>query len=102
MRTLGVTFHSLTFFDWRNRSANCFFTLFGERFRAKAKAAVGADEKLARSVSDFCELGDLRNQLVHQNYAAFVMTKTAEEVYSLYISALQFVACLPRLLEDVA
>ena len=59
-----------------------------------------ADEKLARSVSDFCEIGDLRNQLVHQNYAAFVMTKTADEVHALYLSALHFMAFLPRLLED--
>ena len=51
-------------------------------------------------MSDFCEIGDLRNQLVHQNYAAFVMTKTADEVHALYLSALHFMAFLPRLLED--
>lgn len=89
-----------TYFDWRNRSANSFFALFGDRFRAKAKAAVNADEELARAVSDFCELGDLRNQLVHQNYAAFLMTKTTEDVYRLYISALTFIDFLPGLLND--
>jgi hypothetical protein len=97
-KAISRQFH--TYFDWKNRSANQFFGLFGERFKAKAKRARQEDEKLDQAVSDFCELGDLRNQLVHQNYAAFTMEKTAAEVYRLYQSALYFVVRLPGLLED--
>src|ERR1022692_1831159 len=89
-----------TYFDWRNRSANSFFALFGERFKAKAKTALKADAEIAQAVADFCELGDLRNQLVHENYAAFSMEKTASEVHALYQSARRFVTYLPTLLDD--
>jgi hypothetical protein len=96
----AVRFQFHTYFDWSSRSANAFFALFGERFRDKAKAAVRADDRLLQSIKDFCEVGDLRNQLVHQNYAAFVLAKTAEEVYGLYSSALYFLLRLPELLEE--
>lgn len=89
-----------TYFDWRNRSANSFFALFGERFKAKARAALKGDADMAQAVSDFCELGDLRNQLVHENYASFSMEKTASEVHALYLSARRFVTYLPTLLAD--
>jgi hypothetical protein len=89
-----------TYFDWGRRSANTFFGLFGERFKAKAKERSASDNKFAEAVKDFCELGDLRNQMVHENYASFVLEKTASEVYSLYKSSLYFVHSLPKLLED--
>lgn len=89
-----------TYFDWPNRSANKFFALFGERFKAKARAQIRADERLADAVKAFCELGDLRNQLVHENYASFIMEKTASEVHSMYRTALYFVGSLPDLLQD--
>lgn len=78
----AVTRQFHTYFDWRNRSANSFFALFGERFKTKAKASIEADVKLGQAVKDFCELGDLRNQLVHGNYASFTMEKTADEVHA--------------------
>lgn len=93
-------YHS--YFDWRNRSANMFFALFGDRFKSKAKRALANDEKLANAVKSFCEIGDLRNQLVHENYAAFTVEKTASEVFDLYRRALYFLDRLPELLEDNA
>jgi RiboL-PSP-HEPN len=89
-----------TYFDWKNRSANSFFALFGDRFKVKAREALKADADMAQAVADFCEIGDLRNQLVHENYAAFTMEKTAHEVHAMYVSARKFIAGLPALLQD--
>jgi hypothetical protein len=100
VRNKAVARQYHTYFDWENRSANKFFALFGQAFKLKVKNLIGSDEVLAQAVKDFCELGDLRNQLVHGNYASFVMEKTTSEVHALYRSAVYFISLLPALLDD--
>jgi HEPN superfamily RiboL-PSP-like protein len=87
-----------TFFAWDDGKANAFFGLFGETCLTNYKAAVKANQELAKAATDFCRLGSLRNQLVHGNYAAFGLDLTAEEVYALYRSAAVFVDRLPALI----
>jgi hypothetical protein len=95
-KAVNRQFH--TFFNWKDRSAAPFFGLFGERFKEKMKVECRDDESLAKSIRDFCEVGALRNQLVHESYASFTLEKTSQEVFDLYRSALVFVARLPGLL----
>ncbi|WP_374226002.1 HEPN domain-containing protein [Micromonospora sp. C41] len=97
-KALKRQFH--TFFKWEDRNANQFFGLFGPRFKRKMRLAIEADQALAASIKDFCEIGDLRNQLVHRGYATFLLEKTAAEVYGLYESALYFPDRLRNLLEE--
>jgi hypothetical protein len=54
------------------------------------------DTTFAISVKDFVQLGSLRNQLVHQNYASFTLEKTADEIWGLYESACKFIEVLPQ------
>jgi hypothetical protein len=91
-----------TYFAWDDGRANGFFGLFGDTCLNHYKSLLRTDQELAQNVKDFCLLGSLRNQLVHGNYAAFNLDKTAEEVYGLYLSAAQFVDRLPAIirLED--
>jgi len=49
------------------------------------------DEELRLAVGAFMELGRDRNRLVHEDFATFVLEKTAEEIYAQYKSALCFV-----------
>ena len=58
------------------------------------------DDNLAQSVSDFLELGRERNWLVHQDYGSYFLEKTAEEIFTLYASALVFVEFMPKALRD--
>ena len=46
------------------------------------------------TIKAFLELGDGRNRLAHQNFAAFAMEKTADEIFSLYQDAMPFIDCL--------
>jgi len=89
-----------TYFDWESKNANKFFSLFGAEFRSFMVAQVDADPDLQSSIRDFLELGDLRNQLVHRNFATFPLDKTAEEIYELYRSALKFVEEFPLKLRE--
>lgn len=80
-----------TYFDWESSNCNKFFSLFGPDFKARMAAAVGSDDALGAGAKAFLELGGLRNELVHQNFANFPLPKTAEEIYELFTKALMFV-----------
>ncbi len=87
-----------TYFDWEGSSANQFFGLFGTDFKARASAALQADVSLADSMRAFLRLGALRNSVVHQNFGAFSLGETADEVFDLYVRARRFCDGLPALL----
>jgi hypothetical protein len=80
-----------TFFQWDGKNANQFFGLFGENFKQRMKEVVDADPELGQSIRDFLDLGNARNTLVHGNYAAAAMDKSARDVLSQYHSACVFV-----------
>lgn len=87
-----------TFFSWDGRNANQFFGLFGEQLKATVQRLVGQDDRLSKSIRDFLEIGSLRNQLVHGDYAAFTVEKTAKDLFDQHVSALTFVGQLPSLI----
>jgi hypothetical protein len=89
-----------TYFDWNASNANSFFSYFGEKYKLYAKEIVEKDPDLRESIRAFLELGSLRNQLVHQNYAIFPLEKTADEIYRLYIAAFRFVDFFPESLRN--
>ncbi len=87
-------------FEWSSngspgRNANSFYIKFGEGFSAHMKLRVQEDRNFDDSVKAFLEIGNLRNQMVHESYADFQLNKTVEEVYSLYTSAARFVDEFP-------
>jgi HEPN superfamily RiboL-PSP-like protein len=87
-----------TYFNWDGNNANSFFGLFGAEFRELMTARVTADEDLKMAVRAFLELGKLRNELVHRDYANFPLDKTADDIFALYETARGFVRELPQLL----
>jgi hypothetical protein len=89
-----------TWFDWNSTNANAFYGMFGDEFKAHMVDLMSRDENLGRSVSDFIELGRERNRLVHQDYGSYFLEKTAEEIFTLYASALMFVEFMPKALRE--
>jgi hypothetical protein len=87
----GVDRQYHTYFSWDDGNANRFFGLFGPEFREKMKAEAKNDAQFAESIKAFMELGQLRNELVHINFANYPLEKTAEEIYKLYKTAEKFV-----------
>ncbi len=80
-----------TYFDWKGKNANAFFALFGEPFKTYMTKKVAADEDLSEAIKAFLELGETRNQIVHESFAEFTLEKTPEEIYTLYKQARTFV-----------
>ena len=87
-------------FDWDAKNVNKFFSLFGAAFKQYAIDAVGRDIGLKGSIRAFLEIGNIRNALVHQDFASFSLNKTSEEVYELYQSATVFVDWFPQAIRE--
>ncbi len=80
-----------TFFQWKaSRSSMPFFGMFGSTIKDTAKQDL-RDRELSQAADAFLELGDLRNLLVHENFAMYSLDRTPDEVYELYSVALRFV-----------
>ncbi len=97
-QAIGRRFAQL--FQWGSdespgRNANSFYILFGDGFSAHMKQRVQDNRDFDESVKAFLEIGNLRNQMVHENYADFQLNKTVEDVYSLYTRAARFVDKFP-------
>jgi len=88
-RVVSRQYH--TWFTWDAKNANGFFGMFGDGFKAHMTALVKATPDLDRAIKAFLELGEGRNMLAHQNFAAFAMQKTSDEIFKLYQDAMPFI-----------
>lgn len=52
---------------------------------------IATNKSLEESIRAFLQLGQERNKLVHQNYAAITIDKTVKEIYRLYRKSLLFI-----------
>ena len=89
-----------TFFDWRGKNANSFFSLFGDEFRQSAIEDVKEDDELGESIKAFLDLGNTRNELAHLNFANMELNKTAEEVYGQFKNAQRFLEYIGKKLNE--
>lgn len=87
-KALSRNYHTL--FSWKENNANSFFGLFGNEFKTHMKSLLD-DDDLKQCMKDFMELGRIRNELVHQNYATFNLGDTAQEIYEKFKRANRFV-----------
>lgn len=88
-KALTRQYHTL--FDWKGKNANSFLGLFGDGFREFMKAKVKDDTELDAAIKNFLELGHLRNQLAHDNYALFRLNLTVEDIQNKFFSSNGFV-----------
>lgn len=100
VRRKAVSRQYHTWFDWNSGNANSFFGLFGDSFRNFMKQRVKQDDELDGAVRAFLELGRERNRLVHQDFGAFSLEKTTEEIHALYTQALHYVDTVPGALRE--
>jgi hypothetical protein len=95
-KALARQYHQL--FGWDGNNANSFFGFFGSDFKAYAMKAVRDDAGLDANIRGFLQLGRARNELVHENFAAYSLTLTVDEIVALYAQATAFRDALPGLL----
>lgn len=89
-RVMARSYHTL--FDWSAGNANAFFGSFGDGCSAAFKGAMKEEVELKEQHDAFIKLGQLRNQVVHNDYASASIDSTPEEIMSRYALALKFIA----------
>lgn len=89
-----------TWFDWKVPNANAFFSLFGQEFRQYMNSRIKSDALLERAVRSFMELGNDRNELIHNDLATSSSDKTVEEIFQKYREASRFVELFPNVLYE--
>jgi hypothetical protein len=89
-----------TWFDWDRNNANQFYRLFGTDFVDFMRTMHASEPWLDGAVGSFMELGRARNLLVHENFAAFALEKTAAEIFVAYTNAIRFVEEIPNFLRQ--
>ena len=97
-KAIGRSFASL--FSWDSPNANYFYKFFGPDFAASMRRKVQEDRDLEEAVKAFLEIGQLRNELVHKNYADFQLEKTLEEIYERYEVATNFLTAFPTVVRE--
>jgi hypothetical protein len=80
-----------TFFDWDELKPMPFFALFGDGYKIMAQARMKSDAEASKAMRAFLELGQIRNRLVHENFVAFTVDKTPEELIVQFRIAQNFV-----------
>lgn len=97
-QAFGRRFSSL--FVWGKNNANYFYKKFGSDFKDHMEKKVRCSEELSGAVKAFLQIGKLRNEMVHGNYADFQPNLTAGEVFQLYEHASKFVCQLPDAIRE--
>lgn len=96
VRNLAIDRRYFQWFDWSSNNANSFFGKFGGDFRTFMSDKALSDENVQISIRAFLELENLRNNLVHGNYAVFQLDKSVDDIVSLYQNGLKFVEDFPK------
>ena len=95
VRVMAVDRRYHGWFNWDVKNANRFFGAFGSGFRTFMEDRIKGSSTLEESIKAFMEMGSLRNQLVHQNFASFPLDKTVAEIFDMYQKALGFIDAFP-------
>ena len=88
-RVMARGYHTL--FNWEGGTAQGFFTSFGDACASAFRTELRSDNDLGEQHDAFMRLGQLRNELVHNDYASALIELTPDEIMDKYELALRFV-----------
>jgi hypothetical protein len=94
----GIERQFHTFFKWDSSNVNAFFSMFGPTAIARYKTQCTYDEGVASCARDFLYVGNVRNQIAHDNYLGFPLNDTPAEMLAKVESAAKFVDCIDSIL----
>ncbi|MBN7774152.1 HEPN domain-containing protein [Clostridium aminobutyricum] len=104
-KTKGIKRQYHTYFTWDNagkipNNINSFLGLFGNNFKENVAQEIASNEDIKLKMKSFLEIGNLRNQMAHENLLAFNLEKTFDEIIVLNQNALEFLQFLQKNFES--
>jgi hypothetical protein len=97
IRIKAVDRQCYKFFNWEQKKIGPFYTLLGDNIGASLKEMCSRSPG-AEQAKAFLEIGYLRNCLVHQNYATYILENSADDIRGLCEEADKFVCNVEKLL----
>lgn len=89
------------YFEFPKNNVKPFFKSFDKDTWKEKVDAIVPDKVFAEQKQGFCSLINYRNELVHNNYAAYSLELTADEIYSLYVRAQGFIFTVDQFLNMI-
>ncbi|EMN90594.1 MULTISPECIES: HEPN domain-containing protein [Leptospira] len=89
-----------TLFNWENKNANSFFSLFGQDFKKFMEDKVKENKEFDSSIVSFLEIGNQRNKLAHLNFYLTSIELTPNEVINHFQKANVFISTLRKYSEE--
>ncbi len=99
--TLDRKYHTLFIWDAGKRSGiNPLMKIFGDDFKKRFDELIRSDKDLESAILEFLELGNKRNELVHENFIDYLLQYSPQEIYVKFTRAVYFVDTLERQLNE--
>jgi hypothetical protein len=87
----GIERQYHTYFQWDQKNINNFLGLFGNKFKEMVCKEIDNDEHIKKCMIAFLTIGNERNKMVHENFIAYKLDKTFDEIVSLNELATEFI-----------
>lgn len=91
-KALNRQYHSL--FKWDAANINHFLGVFGDVYKERISAELGANERLTEGMRNFLQLSAERNRLAHGNLGEISPDLTVQEIKDKFYSAWSFLGYL--------
>ena len=72
--------------------------MFGAEFRREVDEIVATEPELKECIKSFILIGNLRNQIIHNNILAYPMNYTPEEILGHAIQAVRFIELIRQII----
>ena len=96
----GIKRQYHTYFTWEDKNGNpsnninSFLGLFGEEFKDKVSKEIKENNQISNGMKAFLIIGNLRNNMVHDNFLGYSLPNTFDEIVELNSNAELFLSFL--------
>lgn len=90
IRSKAIARQFYSYFDFKSSNTNRLFSAFGDACKERAVVALKGDSELRDSQNSFLHICAMRNNMVHENFAAFSMDVSSDEIIEDFKRGLKF------------
>jgi hypothetical protein len=98
IRNKAISRQFYSYFDFKVANTNRLFAAFGVPCKDRAVGAIKDSTELKEAQQAFLEICSLRNNMVHENFAAFSMDISTDDVYAKFEKGVLFLDFFERVI----
>ena len=90
-----------SYFDFNSANTNKLFACFGPAAKERAVERLKADADASSAQEAFLKICSLRNNMVHENFVAFPVELSTDEIYAAFQLGARFIPFFERVVRNV-